>query len=224
MFTTTITHKDLSEAGLLITEGFRGYKASPELIKLSKRAESFARASVTADHDLAGLYDYAYNKWNGEVLTSVIRNLRTELTDEDKALTTKTSRGGNYEITVPNYFINEVKHYGEIRDVNAFIQKMHTKVSQFKTARKKIDPETKLPLSTIYKDITAEDSNSKYEVVDAYLLKLMELISEKNAEKKMKKMMKEFNIVSTVLVDSEKVGADSNGKLYIITSDEIIPA
>jgi len=58
MFTTTITHKDLSEAGLLITEGFRGYKASPELIKLSKRAESFARASVTADHDLAGLYDY----------------------------------------------------------------------------------------------------------------------------------------------------------------------
>ena len=217
MFTTQISHKDLSQAGLLVTEGFRGYKATPKFISLSKRAESFARAGMSQDHDYQPLYTFADSRWGGEVMTKVVRNMRTELEDFDTMDVTTRSRTGNYSFTVPNYFIKEYNSKGKKVRNNAFSKAFSTSKSQMDKALEIVDPETKLPLSSIYDSVEITDPNSMAELIDAYMAKLSELVQAEITNQ----MVAKYNFVEIVNVGLEKLGSTSDGKVYKITSDAV---
>jgi NACalpha-BTF3-like transcription factor len=218
MFTSKISHTDLVEAGLLVSEGFRGYKASPKFISLSKRAESAARASMVEGHDYNPLYVFADNRWNGEVLTKVVRNLRTELSDIDTMEVTTRSRTGNYLFTVPNYFIKEYDSKGKIVRNNAFSNIFSSSKAQMDLALKRIDPVTKLPFSSIYENVVITDPNSMAELIDAYMLKLSALIEEE----KTNHLVAKFNFINIVEIGLEKLGETAEGKVYKITKNEVV--
>jgi len=67
-----------------------------------------------------------------------------------------------------------------------------------------------------YPPIQRQSSRELYELVDAYITKLVSLIEEKTFENK----LKEFNFVDSILIDGKYLSSTAEGKLYFVDKKE----